>query len=108
MKMNEIPNLDYIKELSAGDEMFEKKFITIIKEEFPREKETYLENLKNENYRETMDIVHKIKHKINILGLQNGYRLAVRYEEELRYGNPGLQTDFLAILKTMETYIKSL
>ncbi|MFT5942477.1 MAG: hypothetical protein ACI9AV_002641 [Sediminicola sp.] len=33
----------------------------------------------------------KPKPKLNFLGLQEGYRLALRYEEDLRYGNPKLQ-----------------
>ncbi len=106
--MNEMPNLGYVKELSAGDEVFERKFIDIIKEELPREKQVYLEHLQNKKYKETMDIVHKIKHKINILGLQDGYRLAVRYEEDLRNGDPSLHSQFLSILEKMETYINSL
>jgi hypothetical protein len=40
-----------------------------------------------------MHMVQKLKPKpkLNFLGLQEGYRLALRYEEDLRYGNPKLQ-----------------
>ena len=31
------PNLNYIRELSGGDQNFEKKIIDIIKKEFPEE-----------------------------------------------------------------------
>ena len=43
--MAEQPNLDYIKEISGGNEDFEKKFLTIIQTEFPKEKSDYLETL---------------------------------------------------------------
>ena len=43
--MTEVPNLNYIKEIAGGNEEFEKKFLSIIQAEFPKEKEDYLQNL---------------------------------------------------------------
>ncbi len=101
----EQPNLDYIKELAGGDYSFEQKFLGIVKSEFPVEKQTYIDSIKKKDYNATAEIVHKLKHKFNILGLHNGYRLAVRFEEELKFGNPNQKDDFMKILDTIENYI---
>ena len=101
----EQPNLDYIKEISGGNEEFEKKFLNIIQTEFPKEKEEYMENLESKDLDQSAKVVHKIKHKLGILGLQQGYRLAVKYEEDLKYGDTKLQGQFHEILQTVEQFI---
>lgn len=103
--MAEVPNLDYIKEISGGNEEFEKKFLMIIQTEFPKEKNDYVENLESNNLEESAKIVHKIKHKLGILGLTNGYKLAVKYEEDLKYGNTKLKEEFREILTAVEDFI---
>lgn len=106
--MTEKPNINYIKELAGNDAAFEQKFVDIIKEEFPQEVAIYLSHLQNDMLRAASEDVHKLKHKINILGLEQSYEIAARYEEELREGNAKSQSEFTDILKTMETYIKTL
>jgi len=103
--MTETPNLNYIKEIAGGNEAFEKKFLSIIKTEFPKEKNDYLKNLEEQELEETAKVVHKIKHKLGILGLENGYKLAVKYEEDLKYGDTKLKVEFLEILELAETFI---
>lgn len=103
--MTEKPNLDYIKEISGGNEEFEKKFLTIIQTEFPKEKNEYVENLERDSFEEAAKVVHKIKHKLGILGLNNGYKLAVKYEEDLKYGDIKLKEEFNEILKSVEEFI---
>ena len=104
----EHPNLDYIKEISGGNEVFEKKFLNIIQTEFPKEKEEYMENLESEKLDESAKIVHKIKHKLGILGLQEGYRLAIKYEEDLKYGDTKLKDEFNEILTSVEEFISNI
>ncbi len=104
----EQPNLSYIKQLAGGDTAFEDKFITILKDEFPGEKEEYEKALREERLHDTALIVHKLKHKLNILGLEEGYGLAVLYEEELRSGTSGLSKTFREILDTIENYLKTI
>ena len=70
----EKPNLSYINELSGGDEAFKNKLITIIKKEFPEEKEVYFKNFKAKNFKASAENVHKLKHKISILGLEKSYK----------------------------------
>ncbi|MEE9364190.1 MAG: Hpt domain-containing protein [Cellulophaga sp.] len=105
--MREQPNLNYIKELSGGDKAFEEKFMSIVKTEFPIEKEEYLSYLEKKDYKTTSEIVHKMKHKFSILGMQQGYKLAVEYEENLKKDSVTLQDNFLIVLQTIERYIKT-
>ncbi|RIA08545.1 hypothetical protein OE09_0360 [Flavobacteriaceae bacterium MAR_2010_72] len=106
--MKEKPNLTYINALSGGDIEFEKKLINIIKKEFPIEKEIYFKNLKEKKYQEVAENVHKLKHKIIILGLENSYELAVTYENNLKEGSLDLKEDFQIILKSMTNFLNTL
>lgn len=107
--MSELPNLSYIKELSGDDTVFEQKFITILKEEFPIEKQTYLDLLiRSKNYKEAAELVHKLKHKFNILSMEKGYKLAVKHEEELLKKNEKFHSDFMSVLDQIETYLKTI
>ncbi|BDW91323.1 histidine kinase [Flagellimonas marinaquae] len=106
--MREIPNLEYVDNLAEGDMVFRQKFIGILKEEFPTEQEEYLDTIKNALFREASEHVHKIKHKLNVLGLHNAYTLAVKHEKELRDGEQSFKDEFLLILKDVEHYLKTI
>ncbi|MEM7381208.1 MAG: Hpt domain-containing protein [Bacteroidota bacterium] len=106
--MQEQPNLDYIEALAGGEEDFKKKFINILKEEFPEEKEEYLNNLKKDLPREASLNVHKLKHKLSILGLSESYVLAVDHEEALREGSREYEGAFLKILENIERFLKTI
>ncbi|WMI65417.1 Hpt domain-containing protein [Aestuariibaculum sp. YM273] len=94
--------------MSGGDKVFEQKLIGIIKREFPEEKEVFYENLKVGNYLKTADNVHKLKHKILILGLEKSYHTAVAFEDNLREGKIHLSADFEAILISLTNYLKTI
>ena len=79
----EQPNLSYIHSLSGGDKTFENKLITIIKSEFPEEKNSYFKNIESSNFKEASENVHKLKHKISILGLEKSYAIATGFENNL-------------------------
>jgi len=66
----ETPNLNYIEALSGGDITFKAKLIEVIKNEFPKESEAYFSNITQKNHQKAADDVHKLKHKISILGLE--------------------------------------
>jgi HPt (histidine-containing phosphotransfer) domain-containing protein len=104
----EQPNLNYVYSMSDGDKLFEKKIIEIIKMEFPEEKKLYFYNITSQNYKLTAENVHKLKHKISILGLENSYEIAVAFENNLLEGNKTLQNDFESILTTITDYLKKL
>lgn len=104
----EQPNLNYIQTLSGGDLDFEKKIIEIVKQEFPEEKSVYENCITAENFKETAEIVHKIKHKMSIVGLEKSYELAVNYEKKLLKNSTELREEFESVLETMQNYIENL
>lgn len=104
----ERPNLKYIDELSQGDVTFKNEIINVLKIEFPQEKLIYLEHFNQAKYDLTADAVHKLKHKISILGLQAGYESAVRYEDELRNNQFSHRIDFENVLSTIEKFLNNL
>ena len=50
------------------------------------------------------DLVHKIKHKISILGLQEGYQIAVEHEELLRKNSVELDSQFKETLEKIDAF----
>ena len=106
--MEDQPNLNYINSLSEGDKSFEMKILGMIKKEFKEEKNTYYNNMKNDNFKLCAENVHKIKHKISILGLEKSYEIAERYENNLREGNYELQNRFSDILNKVTNYLNKL
>lgn len=106
--MKETPNLKYLDELAGGDETFRQKFIGILKEEFPDEVCQYERNIEKSNLLEASQDVHKIKHKINVLGLHEAYQLAVRHEGGLRNRENLDHKSFMLVLKEIEAYLKTI
>lgn len=104
----EVPNMKYIDELSGNDLSFKETFIKILKDEFPVEKLEYVDNIENNNTAAASQNVHKLKHKMNILGLEESYKVAVIFEEELRLGNSRLKDDFMKIMNTIENFLKTI
>lgn len=102
------PNISYIEQLSGDDEAFKKEFINILLTEFPVEKKTYEKAITDTNYEDAVQIVHKLKHKFNILGMSGAYSLAVDYEEELKLKIMDKDPQFNEILKTIEGYLKTI
>ena len=104
----EQPNLSYINSLSGGDIAFEEKLIAIIKNEFPKEQEIYQTNIDKKNLKLAAENVHKLKHKISILGLEKSYVIATTFESNLLEGDTSLCIAFESILNTIANYLKQL
>lgn len=104
----EQPNLDYIDRLSGDDEAFKQKFLAILKGEFPEEQKEYMESLQSGDAKKTALIVHKLKHKFNILSLYQGYEIAVDYEKALHTGDFSMHPIFINILDRIESYLKTI
>ena len=104
----EKPNLSYIEELSGGDNAFKEKLIAIVKKELPREISDYKTNIEAASYEKAAENVHKLKHKISILGLEEAYYMAMDYEEDLRNERLECQSKFEAILLQMSQFIELL
>lgn len=104
--MDEAPNLDYICQLSQGNKDFMRKILQVVKMELPLEIKTYKLHLAEEDFVLAAEDVHKLKHKISILGMEKGYHLAVDHEENLIKGNASLKLDFDKILVLMLRFIE--
>ncbi len=104
----EKPNLSYIKELAGDDKAFEEYFMEILKSEFPKEKLEFENSINNKDYENAHQLVHKLKHKFNILGLKQSYAVAVKFEEELINNQTDLLAEYSKILNAIESYLKNL
>jgi len=104
--MNEAPNLSYIDKLSKGDTLFVKTLLGIIKKELSGEIAGYQFHLENKDFNKTAGHVHKLSHKIRILGLEKGYKIAENYRKDLLERNLKLKLDFEGILTSMLLFIK--
>lgn len=104
----ETPNLSYIHSMSGGDKAFEHKLISIIKLEFPEEKAIYLKNISSNNFKEAAENVHKLKHKISILGLEKSYEVAVVFENNLLENSTTGREKFDAILQKMTDFLTTI
>jgi len=103
----ETPNLKYIKELSEGDEIFEAKLISILKKELPQEFEEFEQNFEEKNFIKTAENVHKLKHKISILGLAKGYEEAALFENDLKNHQDITRYDsFVKVIKSMMDFLR--
>ena len=105
----EQPNLSYINTLSGGDKAFKDKLITIVKNEFPAEKEEYINNIEAKNFNKAAENVHKLKHKISILGLEKSYAIAVDYENNLKDSHDdSARASFDSILQNITDFLATL
>ncbi|MCH3885217.1 Hpt domain-containing protein [Tenacibaculum aquimarinum] len=104
----EKPNLEYINQLARGDQSIKNELIDVIKTEFPEEKKDYYNSLENKEYKKIEENVHKIKHKISILGLEKSYEIANKFEHNLRELNLEGKEDFDKILKAISDYIDTI
>ena len=104
----EQPNSDYINQLAGNNEEFKSKVGAILKRELPEEIELYQNFLNNKNYILAAESVHKLKHKISILGLEKSYYIAEEFEENLKEHSTHLQSDFEFILKRMQDFVDTL
>ncbi|MFY0604028.1 MAG: Hpt domain-containing protein [Flavobacteriaceae bacterium] len=102
------PNLNYIKELSEGDKLFESKVISVLKKEFPKELDCFLENYKKKDFKKSAEDVHKLKHKISILGLENGYHLAAEFENELKSESDSLYASFMQVMDQIQLFLEKI
>lgn len=104
----EAPNLEYINNLSGDNIEFKTKLISILKRELPLEIETYQQEMKVSNLNLAAQAVHKLKHKVSILGLEKIYYLAEQFEEDLKEGSITLQNEFEKTLVQMQDFVNNL
>lgn len=101
----EKPNLRVIKEIAGNDIEFQDSILEIIKNEFPEEVNIFAKNFDENNFLEAANNVHKLKHKIGLLGLEKGLETATVFEKDLKKGNTELYHKFLEILDKIHVYL---
>ena len=99
------PNLSYIRELSGGDQEFESRLIGVLKKELPQEIDRFHKHIRQKNLRKAAEDVHKIKHKMSILGMVESYSLSEKFEDELKREHLNLHGDFVNILQKMIIFL---
>lgn len=99
------PNFNYIKQLSQGDEAFEASLLNVIKHELPDETRAFEEYFSKGQYVKAAEEVHKIKHKVSLLGMEKSYLIAEEFEENLRHTRTHLYQEFKGILKKIVTFL---
>lgn len=106
----EQPNLDYINDIARGDHDVKESLISVVKSEFPEEKELYFNSLEKKDFKDIKEIVHRIKHKFSILGLVKSYENANAFEKSLRDQslNKQQQQDFEQMLLVISTYLETI
>lgn len=98
-------NLNYINELSGDNSAFKQKLISILNTELPEEIGLYHVHRNQSDFSQMAQSVHKLKHKISILGLEKSYYIAEEYENNLKNNSTELQADFEIILKNMQDFV---
>ena len=98
-------NLNYINELSGDNASFKKRLIIILKNELPEEIKYYNYYKEQSDYPQMFQMVHKLKHKITVLGLEKSYYIAEEYESNLKNNSTELQADFESILSKKQEFV---
>ena len=100
--------MDYINELAGNDADFKAKLCSTIKRELPLEIAEYKKEIENGNYIEAANLVHKLKHKISVMGMEKSYYLAEKFENNLKNHSAQLQSDFEDVLQAMQKFADDL
>lgn len=104
----EQPNLEYFIKLSNNNAAFKQKLIEVVKYELPLEIEEYHKYLAVNNMEKAAECVHKIKHKIGVLGMEKAYYQAEEYEDNLRNGSKKLDNVFEQTLEIINRFMKQI
>lgn len=104
-KEMETPNLTVIQAIAEDDKEFQDEILSILKKEFAIETENFKKHFEAKRYSEASDSVHKLKHKISLVGLEKGLILAATYEKALKKGDIKLHEKFIDILHKIDVYL---
>jgi hypothetical protein len=104
----EQPNLSYIKKISKGEIEFEETLLQIVNEELSGEIDNYYKFLQENNYIKAKLYVHRIKHKMSILGLEKSYELTNIFENSIKTNNFKNQEYFEKMLPIMLNFLKKI
>ena len=102
----ETPTLDYLNSMANGDDVFIQEILGVIQEELPVEHDEYCNHIDGENWEGAADLVHKIKHKFTIFGLESSVALANRHEKDLRDKSPVFHNQFNDLIDLIRKFVK--
>ena len=105
--MNEKPNFNYVNQLADGDVAFKAKLLAVIKNEFPLELQKYHAAVSSNDLFQIAEVVHKLKNKISMLGLESSYLIAQEYEENLKQNSTSRKESFEEVLTLITAFINS-
>ncbi|MBC6997223.1 Hpt domain-containing protein [Cytophaga sp. FL35] len=104
--LREIPNLDYVVELvGTQDFEFQAKFVAIMKTEYTSDLGKYLYHIKIGEPRTAAELVHKLKYKFSVLGMEKTFEFAEAHKEKLESGDTSLDDVFKVILKKVSNFL---
>jgi HPt (histidine-containing phosphotransfer) domain-containing protein len=106
--MKEKANLHYFNQIANGEETIISTLISILKSELPEQVEEYKQSISESNFKESAEAVHKLKHKIGLLGLEKGYQITQQFEENLRNHSLENKKEFETILKNITNFTQNL
>ncbi|WP_299016188.1 Hpt domain-containing protein [uncultured Polaribacter sp.] len=91
--------------MSGGDKVFEQELLQILKLEFPKELKELKLNFKAKNFEKVTLDIHKIKHKIGLLGMADSLEFASKVEYDIKKGITEEYDDLLLILDRIAVYL---
>ena len=103
----ETPNHEYIEQLSGGDKAFADSLIDILSTELAEDIDSYKAAMSKKDYLDAKLYVHRIKHKMGMLGLESSYKRANDFENGLLESNLGEQSYFESMLPIMTEFLAS-
>ena len=106
--MREEPNIDYIIKLVGYDNELKARLIDLLKNEFPEDVAVYDGNIQKGNLTLAAENVHKLNHKLALLGYEKSYAMAQAYEQELKEGKSERRSQFEAVLQQIQDFINKL
>lgn len=103
----ETPNSSYLDSFAKGDETFKKQLLDILKSELQEDIDLYYQKISDKDYQKAKLYVHRIKHKMGMLGLEKSYEMANKFENGLVNSSLEHQKYFEDTLPVMTTFLNN-
>jgi len=103
--MKEIPNLIYLNQLSNNDKTVSNRLMLVLQEEIQEEIESYNLKIFQNDFVSAAEMVHKLRHKIGFLGMEQAYNMSSQFEQNLRFNSLNLKDEFELVLEVIKEFI---
>lgn len=108
MYSTEVPNINFLKEQALDNEDMIKTILEVIKKEFPSDIKTYHMHIKENNYDQSAECVHKFKHKLSLFGLKDAISIANQHELNLYNNDRSMVDIFEEIITKVSAFLKTI